>query len=70
MAWKEKKAARAVLSERVQSPSNQKPESAEITLQEFVDMYWWPSLDRKQLKPSTKAGYGCVLKNPYSADVG
>lgn len=57
-----KKAARAVPNERVQAASNQKPETAELTLQEFVDMYWWPSLDRKQLKPSTKAGYGCVLK--------
>jgi integrase len=57
-----KKAARAVLNARLQAASNQKPEAAELTLQEFVAGYWRPYLDRKQVKPSTKAGYESVLK--------
>src|SRR5262249_29547299 len=57
-----KKVARAVLSERLQAATNQKPEAAELTFQEFVASYWRPYLDRKQVKPSTQAGYESLLK--------
>ena len=57
-----KKAARAVLNARLESASNQKPETAELTLQDFVAGYWRPYLDRKQVKPSTKAAYESILK--------
>jgi len=56
-----KKAARAILAQRIQEASNRPPEAAELTLQGFVDMYWLPYLKRKRVKPSTEYGYRCIL---------
>jgi integrase len=58
-----KKAARAILNERLQQAGRVSPDAADLTLRGFVDAYWKPSLDRKQTKPSTLRGYQSVLDN-------
>jgi hypothetical protein len=60
---KGKKAARAILNERLQQAGSINPKAAELTLQAFVEGYWKPYLDRKQVKPSTRRGYQSVLDN-------
>jgi integrase len=56
-----KKAARAVLEERIREASTSNRETREITFREFVDAYWKPSLDRKGLKLSTRESYQSAL---------
>ena len=51
-----KKAARAVLNERLQQAGNMNPEAADLTLRSFAETYWKSYLDRKQVKPSTMKG--------------
>jgi integrase len=65
-----KKAARAVLNERLQQIGNQNPEAAYLTLRLFVDSYWRPYLERKQTKPSTLCGYQSVLDNHILPSLG
>lgn len=63
-----KKAARAVLNERLQQAGNMNPEAADLTLRSFAETYWKSYLDRKQVKPSTMKGYQSVLdKHIYPA---
>src|SRR5688572_2156734 len=57
-----KKAARAILMQRLQEASNQKPESAELTLRDFIETCWKPYLKRKNVKPSTEKSYQCVVE--------
>lgn len=58
-----KKAARAVLDDRIKTMSNTPmQEASEMTLREFIEAFWKPSLDRKQIKPSTLDGYESVLE--------
>jgi len=57
-----KKQARGILMQRIQAASSQPPEAAELTLQEFVDLYWMPYLKRKHVKPSTEFSYQNILK--------
>lgn len=57
-----KKAARAILDDRIRESENKPPEATEFTVQGFVEVYWRPYLDRKQIKPSTKRSYESVLK--------
>jgi integrase len=57
-----KKAARSILLQRIQEASNQPSETAELSLKDFVETYWKPYLQRKNVKPSTEKGYGCVLE--------
>jgi len=52
-----KKAVRAVLSKRIQEASVQKPEVRDLSFRDFVETYWKPYLDRKQVKPSTRLSY-------------
>jgi len=52
-----KKAARAVLDQRIRESENKPIETSEMTLLEFLDAYWRPYLERKQVKPSTKRSY-------------
>ena len=57
-----KKAARAILAQRLREVSVQKPEAGNMTLREFMDAFWKPYLDRKRVKPSTRQGYKSVLE--------
>jgi len=36
-------------------------EATEMTLREFVNTFWKPYLDRKNVKPATKSGYQSIL---------
>lgn len=57
-----KKAARAVLDQRIRESQNRPVEAVDFTVQHIVDALWRPYLDRKQVKPSTKRSYDCALK--------
>jgi integrase len=57
-----RKAARAVLDERIREASTTNLETSELTFREFVDAYWKPSLDRKGLKLLTRASYESALE--------
>ena len=52
-----KKAARAVLEQRIRDITSATIEAADLTLRGFVDSYWKPYLDRKNAKPSTRLSY-------------
>src|SRR4051794_18528567 len=62
-----KKAARAVLQERITKATDPDPIpdpipdppaiASELTLQKFIDDYWRPRVDRSALKPSTRSSY-------------
>lgn len=57
-----KKAARAVLEDRIRSISTEtNHQASEMSLQDFIDAFWKPSLERANLKPSTWNGYKSVL---------
>src|ERR1700722_16490551 len=57
-----KKAARAVLDQRIRESQNRPIETVDLTVQQIVDALWRPYLDRKQVKPSTKRSYDCELR--------
>jgi integrase len=57
-----KKAARAVLDQRIRESQNRPIETTDLTVQHLVDALWRPYLDRKQVKPSTKRSYDCELR--------
>jgi len=57
-----KKAARAVLDQRIRESQNRPIETINFTVQHIVDALWRPYLDRKQVKPSTKRSYDCELR--------
>ena len=57
-----KKAARAVLNQRIRESQNRPIETRDFTVQHIVDTLWRPYLDRKQIKPSTKRSYDCELR--------
>ncbi len=57
-----RKAARAVLEERIRDASSTKLESSELTLRAFVDAWWKPYLQRKGVKPSTRRNYDSALE--------
>jgi hypothetical protein len=63
-----KKAARAVLEERIKNAA--KIESTDMTPRVFVDTFWKPYLDRKNLKPATRSGYQSVLDYHLFPDLG
>jgi Phage integrase, N-terminal SAM-like domain len=56
-----RKAARDVLKNRLQEALKRIPEAAELTVQDFVEAYWKPYLERRNVKPSTRKGYASVL---------
>jgi len=56
-----RKAARAVLDERIHDASTGKPDASNITLREFVQAWWKPYLRRKGVKLSTESNYESVL---------
>ena len=57
-----KKAARAVLDQRIRESQNRPIQTADFTVEHVVDALWRPYLDRKQVKPSTKRSYDCELR--------
>lgn len=57
-----KKAARAILDQRIRESQNRPVETMDFTVQHIVDAFWRPYLDRKQVKPSTKRSYDCELR--------
>lgn len=65
-----KKAARAILNERLQEAASINPLAAELTLRAFVEGFWKPYLDRKQVKPSTRQGYQSVLHHHILPSLG
>ena len=48
-----KKAAQAILDERIRDESTQKTTTPNLTLTQFIDAYWRPYLERQNVKPST-----------------
>jgi integrase len=56
-----KKAARAVLDQRLRELSAIPPETSELTFGDFVEAIWKPYTERKGMKPSTRFGYECAL---------
>jgi Phage integrase, N-terminal SAM-like domain len=67
-----RKAARDVLKNRLQEALKRIPEAAELTVQDFVEAYWKPYLERRNVKPSTRKGYASVLNThilPVLGDV-
>ena len=56
-----KKAARAVLDQRIREAQNRPIQSVDFTVQHLVDALWRPYLERKLVKPSTKRSYNCEL---------
>jgi integrase len=65
-----KKAARVVLEERIKNNATKVSESTDMTLRVFVDTFWKPYLDRKNLKPATRSGYQSVLDYHLFPDLG
>jgi integrase len=57
-----RKAARAVLEQRIREATTTNLETSELTFREFVEAYWKPSLDRKGLKLSTRESYESALE--------
>ncbi len=57
-----RKAARAVLAQRLQECTTRKIEAENLTLRDFVQAYWRPYLDRKNVKPSTRLSYESALE--------
>jgi integrase len=57
-----RKAARAVLEERIREASSTKLQSSELTLRAFVDAWWKPYLQRKGVKPSTRRNYDSAVE--------
>ena len=59
---KGRKAAQVELDQRIQAATPMRLEASELTLRDFVDAYWKPSLDRKCLKLSTRQTYDSALE--------
>jgi len=56
-----RKAARAVLDQRIREATTITLESSELTVRAFVEGFWKPYLDRKAVKPSTRQSYDSAL---------
>ena len=57
-----KKAARAVLAQRICEAQNRPVDAVEFTVKDVVNTLWWPYLERKQIKPSTKRSYDAEVR--------
>jgi len=57
-----KKAARAILSQRIRECTNRTTATSELTLRQFIEAHWKPYLDRRNVKPSTRQGYDSLLQ--------
>ena len=58
-----KKAARAVLEQKLRETSIEVVPATDLTMQDFVDQYWKHYMDRIEAKPSTRKSYGSILKH-------
>jgi integrase len=56
-----KKEARSVLEDRIKLNATQSTQPSELTVRAFIDEYWKPYLDRKNVKASTRAAYQSML---------
>ena len=56
-----KKEARAELGKRIKSATPERMEAADLTLRAFVEKYWRPYLERKNVKLSTRTSYESAL---------
>jgi len=65
-----KKAAQAILDQRIRESSTQKTTSPDLTLTQFIDNYWRPYLDRQDVKPSTLQGYNSLLNQHITPVLG
>lgn len=65
-----RRAAREILGKRLESTSAQIPEAMKMTLREFVNTFWKPYLNRRNLKPATRSGYQSVLDYHLFPDLG
>jgi integrase len=65
-----KKAARAVLQQRLQKCMTQPVNTAELSVSDFVEHYWKPYLDRKGVKPSTRKSYESGIKRHILPRIG
>jgi integrase len=57
-----RKAARAILEQRIREASAIPAETTDLTFREFVDSDWMPHQLRNGMKPSTRAGYESALQ--------
>ena len=57
-----RKAARAILEQRIREATPARIEAAELTVYGFVEKYWRPYLDRRNVKPSTRTSYDSALR--------
>lgn len=57
-----RKAARAILEQRIRETTPAKLLADQLTLEDFIQAYWRPYLDRKNVKPSTRTNYECALR--------
>lgn len=57
-----KKAARAVLEQRIREATAKPFEVADLSVQDFIDAYWKPYLKRRGVKPSTLQSYESALQ--------
>jgi integrase len=58
-----KKAARAILEQKLREASIEVVPAKDLTMQDFVDQYWKSYMDRIEAKPSTRKSYGSILKH-------
>jgi integrase len=56
-----RKAARAVLDRRIREATPAREEAADLTFNSFIEKYWRPYLDRRNVKPSTRTSYESAL---------
>jgi integrase len=57
-----RKAARAVVEQKIRDASAMPSATTDLTFREFVETYWLPHLERNGMKPSTRAGYASALQ--------
>jgi integrase len=57
-----RKAAPAILEQRIREASAILAETTDLTFREFVDSHWMPHQVRNGMKPSTRAGYKSALQ--------
>jgi hypothetical protein len=64
-----KKEARTILDARLRDSMNEIRPLATLTVRTFIDQYWRPYLDRREVKPSTRACYETGLRQLGCTDL-
>jgi integrase len=65
-----KKEARLVLQHRLRDASGKPTEITQISVQDFIEAYWKPYLDRRGVKASTRASYESALQRHILPELG